>query len=56
VPELEQKRILREASRRNIEGVRSFIKFSIEALDVARLRASGILPTKPGAAQAGRPA
>ncbi len=46
IPELEQKRVLREASRRNIEGVRAFIKFSIEALDVARLRAQGVLPTR----------
>jgi hypothetical protein len=44
VSDLDQKRLLREASRRNIEGVRAFIKFSIEALDVTRLRAQGILP------------
>lgn len=42
--ELEQKRVLRDASRRNVEGIRLFIKFSVEALDVARLRARGILP------------
>jgi hypothetical protein len=44
--ELEQKKVLREASRRNIEGVRAFIKFSVEALDVARLRAAGMLPAR----------
>jgi len=44
VSDLDQKRLLREASRRNIEGVRAFIKFSIEALDVARLRSQGVLP------------
>jgi hypothetical protein len=44
VSDLDQKRLLREASRRNIEGVRAFIKFSIEALDVTRLRAQGVLP------------
>jgi hypothetical protein len=44
VSDLDQKWLLREASRRNIEGVRAFIKFSIEALDVTRLRAQGILP------------
>jgi len=42
--ELEQKKVLREAARRNVEGVRAFIKFSVEALDVARLRAAGLLP------------
>jgi len=47
VSDLEQKRLLREASRRNLEGVRAFIKFSIEALDVARLRARGVLPRNP---------
>jgi len=46
VSDLDQKRLLREASRRNIEGVRAFIKFSIEALDVTRLRAQGVLPEK----------
>jgi len=44
VSDLDQKKLLREASRRNIEGVRTFIKFSVEALDVTRLRAQGILP------------
>ncbi len=44
--ELEQKKVLREATRRNIEGVRAFIKFSVEALDVARLRAAGTLPAR----------
>lgn len=44
VSDLDQKKLLREASRRNIEGVRAFIKFSIEALDVTRLRAQGVLP------------
>ncbi len=44
VSDLDQKRLLREASRRNIEGVRAFIKFSVEALDVTRLRAQGVLP------------
>lgn len=37
--ELEQKKLLRQAGRHNVEGVRAFIKFSVEALDVARLRA-----------------
>jgi hypothetical protein len=46
ISDLDQKRLLREASRRNIEGVRAFIKFSIEALDVTRLRAQGVLPTR----------
>ena len=46
VSDLDQKRLLREASRRNIEGVRASIKFSIEALDVTRLRAQGVLPEK----------
>jgi hypothetical protein len=46
ISDLDQKRLLREASRRNIEGVRAFIKFSIEALDVTRLRAQGILPAE----------
>jgi hypothetical protein len=46
ISDLDQKRLLREASRRNIEGVRAFIKFSIEALDVTRLRAEGVLPKK----------
>jgi hypothetical protein len=45
--DLDQKLILREAARRNVEGVRSFIKFSVEALDVARLRAKGVLKPKP---------
>ncbi len=44
VSDLDQKKLLREASRRNLEGVRTFIKFSVEALDVTRLRAQGILP------------
>jgi hypothetical protein len=44
VSDLDQKKLLREASRRNIEGVRTFIKFSVEALDVTRLRAQGVLP------------
>jgi hypothetical protein len=44
VSDLDQKRLLREASRRNIEGVRAFIKFSVEALDVTRLRVQGVLP------------
>ncbi|HTW91102.1 MAG TPA: BREX system ATP-binding domain-containing protein [bacterium] len=44
ISDLDQKRLLREASRRNIEGVRAFIKFSVEALDVTRLRAQGVLP------------
>ena len=43
---LEQKQVLREASRRNVEGLRSFIKFSVESLDVARLRARGIMPPR----------
>ena len=34
--DLDQKRLLREAGKRNIEGVRTFIKFSVEALDVQR--------------------
>lgn len=46
ISDLDQKKLLREASRRNIEGVRAFIKFSIEALDVARLRAQGVLPAR----------
>ncbi len=36
--ELEQKKLLRQAGRYNVEGVRAFIKFSVEALDIARLR------------------
>ncbi len=44
--ELEQKKVLHEAARRNVEGVRAFIKFSVEALDVARLRAAGLLPAR----------
>lgn len=44
--DLDQKKLLREASRRNIEGVRAFIRFSIEALDVTRLRAQGVLPAR----------
>jgi hypothetical protein len=35
--DLEHKKLLREAERRNIEGVRTFIKFAVEALDIRRL-------------------
>jgi hypothetical protein len=44
ISDLDQKRILNDAARRNVEGIRSFIKFAIEALDVARLTRAGILP------------
>ena len=40
----EQKRILNSAASYRHEGIRSFIKFCVEALDVARLRRQGILP------------
>lgn len=36
ITDLEQKQLLREASKRNIEGIRAFIKYSVEALDVRR--------------------
>ena len=41
--EQEQKRLFRRASEHGIEGVRSFIKYCVEGLDVARLRANGAL-------------
>jgi hypothetical protein len=34
--DLDQKMLLREASKRNIEGIRTFIKYSVEALDAKR--------------------
>lgn len=37
--EADQKRLFRDAAARGVEGVRSFIKYCVEGLDVARLRA-----------------
>ncbi|MGB9742346.1 MAG: BREX system ATP-binding domain-containing protein [candidate division WOR-3 bacterium] len=40
----EQKRMLTAAVKRSGTGVRTFIKFCVEGLDVARLRQAGVLP------------
>jgi hypothetical protein len=40
----EQKRLLTLAVKRSGTGVRTFIKFCVEALDIARLRQAGVLP------------
>ncbi|MEO0080091.1 MAG: BREX system ATP-binding domain-containing protein [candidate division WOR-3 bacterium] len=43
ISDSEQQQVLGAAARHSIEGVRPFIKFCVEALDVARLRQQGIL-------------
>lgn len=42
MPVEEQKNLLREAARRNSAGIRAFIKYCVEALDIARWRGEGV--------------
>lgn len=44
LPVAEQKQLLANAARQNSAGIRLFIKFCVEALDIARLRQQGLLP------------
>ncbi len=44
LPIEEQKRLLSRAARQSSNGVRAFIKFCVEALDIARLQQQGVLP------------
>ncbi|OYD14576.1 hypothetical protein CH330_08190 [candidate division WOR-3 bacterium JGI_Cruoil_03_51_56] len=46
ISESEQKKLFRAALRCGTEGVRSFIKFCVEGLDVARIRSKRILAAK----------
>ncbi len=46
ISELEQKKLFRAAARQGTEGVRLFIKFCVEGLDVARLKAWPVLAAR----------
>jgi hypothetical protein len=43
--DLAQKQVMRAAQKRNVEGVRTFIKFAVESLDVARVGAVRVAAT-----------